>query len=203
MRGVGRTIWGQDAGDAGGNVTEQTSRPPLRDPYAPFALQLEWLANRYNPGYYLGGTIRPELRMAALGWHAKRLAGALAFFVGVEGLASAALLHVVARTLPDPWSLGFGVLNVLVGVRLWKAAGPQAPGAGDGDRAGLSEALRVAAMVVLGVVLMAAISIVTITAVAVAWAAARGNVGFVGAIAVLIAIVAVRRATRRPTRRCT
>jgi hypothetical protein len=96
--------------------------PTPQKPDDPFADQREWLNNRYNPGYFLGGTLRPELRLS-LGRRAKRVAGvlALASGVGVLGIG----VGVMASTgifVPDPWSLFVGPLSVLVGIKMWRSA---------------------------------------------------------------------------------
>lgn len=180
-------------------TSEQKGRPPLRYLDEPFEVQLEWLDNRYNPGYFLGGTIRPELRVASLGWHAKRFAGAFALCSGVTALAMSAVLLVATRVLPDPWSLGLGLLYVLVGVRMWRAAARQTPsptsrGAGEGI-----QCLRMGALAALGAVVAAAVGAAIVAGVAVAAAAARGQMALIAAIAVVIAVVAVRRAAGTPT----
>jgi uncharacterized membrane protein YfcA len=169
------------------------NRPLARDPNTPFADQLEWLANRYNPGYFLGGTIRPELRAASLGWHAKRVAGAFAISSGAMVLALASF-PLAARMPPDPWSLGLGLLSIVAGIRMWRAPAirPLRPNdSRPGDEGRLC--IRVAAMVVLGVILFSAISTVALAAIVVAAMVARGRAGLAAAIAVTIAVVAVRR----------
>ena len=181
-------------------MTEAKSPPPVQDPSAPFALQLEWLANRYNPGYFLGGTIRPELHMASLGWHAKRSAGVLAVATGVATLAPSALMLLASRMLPDPWSPGFGLLTVLAGVRLWRAAAPRATSAREEERPQGGKALRVAAMVVLGVLVLAIVGIVIFAVAVIAVAAAEGNAGVIAVVAVLIGLVARRKLERRGAR---
>jgi len=178
---------------------EQDQPLPLRYLDEPFADQLEWLDNRYNPGYFLGGTIRPELRVASLGWHAKRLAGAFALFSAVPSLVVAAVLLVVARMLPDPWSLGLGLLYVLTCVRMWRAAACQTPSP---ERRGAGEGIRcvwMGATAVLGAVVAAAVGTAIVVGVAVVAAVARGQIALIAAVAVVIAIAAVRRAARSPT----
>jgi hypothetical protein len=172
--------------------------PPLaRDPDKPFALQLEWLANRYNPGYFLGGVLRPELNVAALGWHAKRVASVLPFSAGMALLGTSLFVAVAAGVvLPDP-SVAFGLLQVLAGVKIWRAAAAQDA---SGGREGAGEArklLQAAAMVVLGVVVVSVLGIVAVAGLCVAVAVSRGQVGLGAAICVVIAIAAARRARRR------
>jgi hypothetical protein len=175
--------------------------PLARDPDEPFALQLEWLANRYNPGYFLGGTLRPELNVASLGWHAKRVAGVLPFSSGMALLGTSLFVAVAAGgVLPDP-SVAFGLLQVLAGVRIWRAAAAQDSRSG---REGAGEAMKLlqaATMVVLGVVLVSVVGIVALAGLCVAVAVSRGEAGLGAAICVIIAIAAARRARHRTTGR--
>jgi len=92
----------------------------------PFADQMEWLDHRYDPGHFLGGTLRPELRLS-LGTRAKRVAAVLAFGsgMGVIGL-TAGVNAAIGVTVADPYSLGFGGLSLLVGRKMWRAAGREA-----------------------------------------------------------------------------
>ena len=102
---------------------------PVR-PEDAFADQLEWLSHRYDPGYFLGGTLRPELRLS-LGVRAKRLAAVLALGKGLGALGI--LVGVwIASGIPfaDPWSLSSGGLSLLVARKMWTAAQADARGVG-------------------------------------------------------------------------
>ena len=166
-------------------MTQGQSEPPEFDPERPFALQLEWLANRYNPGHFLGGTIRPELRVASLGWHGKRIAGA---WVLIEG--SAAL----------PWSLPFGLLCVVAGIRMWKVATKPVPSRHIANPAEGRELRRAIALAGLGVGVVAVGSMLALAGVGMAMAVSRGNAVIGAAIFGVLAGFAATRLWRRPTR---
>ena len=91
----------------------------------PFADQLEWQDHRYDPGYFLGGTLRPELRLS-LGPRAKRVAAALAFGSGMGVIAFVATLTAEFGFVPEPYTPSLGVLNLLVGRKMWRAANREA-----------------------------------------------------------------------------
>jgi len=59
---------------------------PYRDPIANYT---EWVDNRHNPGYYLGGNLKPHLRKGALGPRARRKAGPLLGIMAVMTIAAA------------------------------------------------------------------------------------------------------------------
>ncbi len=170
-----------------------------RDPDAPFADQLEWLANRYNPGYFLGGTIRPELRVATLGRHAKRVAGALAFVSGAGMLALLALMVVVLRLPPDPLSTGLGVVYVLAGLRFFRAAAAETPSPWGAAPTEGRQALRAAVVALIGAALVGAVSVVLVVGLGAVLAVARENPGSTAAVAILIVIVVARRSAHGPT----
>jgi hypothetical protein len=102
--------------------------PTPLSPDDAFADQVEWLSHRYDLGYLLGGTIRPELRLS-FGVRAKRLAAALALGTSV-GIFSLLLTIWIGMGIPvaDPLSVGTGVLSFFVARRMWKAADADASG---------------------------------------------------------------------------
>jgi hypothetical protein len=177
---------------------EQTEAPEF-DPEEPFALQLEWLANRYNPGHFLGGTIRPELRVASLGWHGKRLAGALALITGFVVLLTSLAITVVGRLPPDPWSLGFGLLSVAAGIRMWKVAKKPVPSRHVTNPAEGRQLLRAFVLAGLGVGVVAVGSMLALAGVGIAMAVSRGNAAIGVAIFSVLAGFAAARLGRRPT----
>ncbi|MCU0241064.1 MAG: hypothetical protein MUF51_01420 [Vicinamibacteria bacterium] len=154
--------------------------------------QVEWLNNRYNPGYFLGGTLRPELRLATLGWHAKRVAGALALVSGV-GMLLLGVMLLVLYHVPDPWTLILGMLQFMAGIKILESAADQRPA---NDATGFVEeqaVRRIVGQMVLGVVLVAAISAAIVLAVAAIASIRTGAFGIVAAVSVLIAIILIRR----------
>ncbi len=94
-----------------------------RDPIADY---IEWTQNRYNPGYFLGGRIRPELRKARLSPRGRRLSAAL---LAIEGLMSLALSIGYIVTMSFSWegvpSVGFGVLYCSAAVTMFKPLEPR------------------------------------------------------------------------------
>jgi hypothetical protein len=172
---------------------------PPEQPEDPFFDQLEWLNNRYNPGYFLGGTLVPELRLS-LGRRAKRVAGLLAFTSGAGVTAVCVLMSVAFGAPPDPWSAALGVLNLLVGLKMWRSARSEASkeslDVGD-ERRQLGRALG---MVVLATLLVSSAAVTAVVIVAVAVALSGGATGIAAGLAVLAAIVALRgrRDSRNP-----
>src|SRR5574340_751775 len=181
-------------------MTQGESDAPEFDPEEPFALQLEWLANRYNPGHFLGGTICPELRVSSLGWHAKRVAAAMAFISGCATLGLSLAVTVVGRIPPDPWSLSFGGLSVVAGVKIWKTVReippwPEATNPEEGRKL-----LRAVALAGLGAGVVAAGSLLALCGVSVAMAVSRGDALIGAIIGVVLASFAATRMCRRRTR---
>jgi len=181
-------------------MTDAESEPPEFDPEEPFALQLEWLANRYNPGYFLGGRIRPELHVSSLGWHAKRNAAVVAFFFGLVSLATSFAETVFIRLPGDPWSLAFGLLSVAAGVRIWSAAGQLGPRPEYGDPGEGRQLLRAVGLAALAVVMLAIATAVALFGIGTAMAVANGNAVVGAAICAGVAMIAVLGLRRRPTR---
>jgi hypothetical protein len=176
------------------------SEAPAFDPEQPFALQLEWLANRYNPGHFLGGTICPELRVGSLGWHAKRVAGALALVSGSAALMTVVVIAIAGRLPPDPWSLGVGALSVAAGIKMWKVAKKPAPSRYVADPAEGRKLLRAVALAGLGAAVVAVGSMLALAAVGMAVAVSRGNPVIGVAMFAILAGLAAARQRRRPTR---
>ena len=69
----------------------EKAKPSPEGPEGPFADQVEWMTHSLDPGYYLGGRVRPELR-SSLGHGGKRVAAVLAFGSGVVLLSLAAFV---------------------------------------------------------------------------------------------------------------
>ena len=161
-----------------------------KDPFAPFADQLEWLNHRYDPGHFLGGTLRPELRLS-LGMRGKRTAAVLALGSGVGIIGPSALLVWPLGVPPDPFSLGLGVLNILVARRLWSAAAVQ----GKADVVEeASRSLRVVAVVGLATSVVVVSIVATVVLIGALTAMVKGQMAIAGVVAVLFAIAALRRA---------
>jgi hypothetical protein len=167
------------------------------DPEQPFALQLEWLANRYNPGYFLGGTIRPELRLASLGWHARRVAGVLALLSGAPLLLAVLVTAVVGRIPPDPWSLGFGLLSLTAGLRMWKVARTPTPSRHVASPAEGRKLLRALALAVLGAGVVVVGCALALLGVGMAMVVSRGSAVVGVAVFVVLAGFAAIRLRRR------
>jgi hypothetical protein len=180
-------------------MIEGQSEEPAFDPEKPFALQLEWLGNRYNPGHFLGGTICPELRVASLGWHAKRVAGALAIISGSAALMTVLVIAIAGRLPPDPWSLSVGALSVAAGTKIWKVAKKPAPSRYVASPAEGRKFLRAVALAGLGAGIMAVGSMLAVAGVGMAVAVSRGNPVIGVAILGILAGLAAARLRRRPT----
>jgi hypothetical protein len=164
------------------------------DPDDAFADQVEWLNHRYDPGYFLGGTLRPELRLS-LGANAKRVAGVLAFVSGLGILGILVGMWVASGYfVPEPWSLSSGILSLLVGRRMWKSAEM------DGTAGVLSlpeevrRFLRVVAMTSLGAGLIAVACLALLWLVGGLVSLFRGQVGIPTSIGILLITVFVHRA---------
>jgi hypothetical protein len=155
----------------------------------PFADQMEWLDHRYDPGHFLGGTLRPELRLS-LGARAKRAAAVLAFGSGAGVIALMATLTAEFGFVPEPYSLGLGALSLLVGRKMWRAANREAAldlpeETGRIYRVTLlaSLATAVVALSGLGVVLLAA----AVRAVM------KGHMAIAASAVLILVVVALRR----------
>jgi hypothetical protein len=165
-----------------------------RKPEDPFADQLEWLNNRYNPGYFLGGILRPEYRLS-LGSRAKRVAGVLLLASGTSLLGGAVLFMFAMGTfLTDPWALLLGPLSLLAGLKMWRSAGGPPDPTADPDA--VEQGKKIAP--VLGMVLLATIgaalaAAVVLAGVVVVNAVARGTVHVIAAAAILILLALSRR----------
>jgi hypothetical protein len=164
----------------------------------PFAVQVEWLDHRYDPGYFLGGTLRPELRLA-LGVRAKRLAAVLAAVEGLALLALAALTQIAAGVfMPDPFTSTVGLLSVLVGRRMWLAANADAKiGKLDVAEEGRRFS-QVLAMVAIATAVFSILAIAALAAVVSATLLSRGHAGTAAALSVLIIVVVLRAKGRYP-----
>lgn len=94
----------------------------------PIGNYIEWTHHRYDPGHYLGGTIKPELRKSSLGPRATRLSGMLLLGSGLGGL----VLTAFAGYSDGPGAaLGFGLyagLLVAAGVSMWRSSSPRRGG---------------------------------------------------------------------------
>ena len=93
-----------------------------RDPIADY---IEWTQNRYNPGYFLGGRIRPELRKARLSPRGRRLSAAL---LALQGLMSLTLSIGYLVAMSFSWegvpSVGYGILLCWAAVAMFKPLEP-------------------------------------------------------------------------------
>ncbi len=167
-------------------------------PEDPFADQLEWLEHRYDPGHFLGGTLRPELRLS-LGKRAKRVAAILAFLSGGV-LAVGALMTFQMGSAADPWAVMLAPLSLLVGIKMWMSARPEKPAIDvdpDPDTANEGRKIgQVMGMVALAALFAAALVVGLLVLVAGLVAVSRGAVDVVAGIFVLIAILAIRKRSR-------
>lgn len=156
----------------------------------PFADQMEWLDHRYDPGHFLGGTLRPELRLS-LGPRAKRVAAVLAFGSGVGIIALMATLNVATGApVADPYSLGFGGLSLLVGRKMWRAAGREA--ALDLPEE-TGRIYRVALLAGLATALVAIGGFAAVLLVAAVKAVMKGHMAIAASIVLILVAVALRR----------
>jgi hypothetical protein len=156
----------------------------------PFADQMEWLDHRYDPGHFLGGTLRPELRLS-LGTRAKRAAAVLAFAsgVGVIGLM-AAINAAMGVPVPDPYSLGFGGLSLLVGRKLWRAAGREAALDVPQETGRIYRVFLLASLATVVVALSGLAAVLLVAAVA---AVRRGHMAIAASAVLILVVVALRR----------
>src|SRR5262245_55795964 len=124
--------------------------PKTEDPEEPFANQLEWQRHRYDPGHFLGGTLRPEYRLS-LGARAKRVAAILSLARGIGLLGRLTVMSIgYGMFLPDPFSLFLGGLTLLVGIKMWTSARAE-PAGEDLDVAETRQNIgRVAGIVLVG-----------------------------------------------------
>lgn len=158
-------------------------------PEGPFADQLEWLDHRYDPGHFLGGTLRPELRLS-LGRRAKRAAAVLAFGAGAATIALMATLTITMGFIPEPYSWGFGVLSLLVARRMWTAADRE----GALDLPDEKERLyRVTLLVCLATVLVALGGLAAVLLAAAVAAMMKGHMGILASVVLLLVAGALRR----------
>jgi hypothetical protein len=167
--------------------------PKALRPEDAFADQIEWLSHRYDPGYFLGGTIRPELRVS-LGARAKRVAGVFAFASGLGILGTLVAVSIaVGMALPDPWSLSVGVLSLLAGVKLWRTAGADSGTTRVDVGAEAKRLSQAASLTSLGAVIIALASIALVTLVAAVASLLRGQVGLPVGAGVLLAMWLLHR----------
>ena len=156
----------------------------------PFADQLEWQDHRYDPGYFLGGTLRPELRLS-LGPRAKRVAAALAFGSGTGVIALMATVSAAMGVpVPDPLSLGFGGLSLLVGRKMWRAAGRQAALDLPAETCWI---YRVALLASLATALVALGGLAAVLLVAAVKAVMKGHMAIAASVVLILVAVALRR----------
>ena len=168
--------------------------PTGLEPEDAFADQVEWLNHRYDPGYFLGGTLRPELRLS-LGANAKRVAGVLAFVWGLGILGILVGMWVASGCfVPEPWSLSSGILSLLVGRRMWTSART----GGAAERLNLPEEVRrffrVVTMTLLGAGLIAVVCLAMLWLVGGLVSLFRGQVGIPTSIGILLITVFLHRA---------
>jgi hypothetical protein len=162
----------------------------------PFANQMEWLDHRYDPGYFLGGTLRPELRLS-LGPRAKRVAAILAFGSGAGIIALMATVNAAMDVpVPDPYSLGFGGLSLLVGRKMWRAAGRE--GALDLPEE-TGRLYRVALMAGLATALVAIGGFAAVLLAAAVKAVMKGHMAIAASLVLILVAVALRRRGRLPS----
>jgi hypothetical protein len=156
----------------------------------PFADQMEWLDHRYDPGHFLGGTLRPELRLS-LGTRAKRVAAVLAFGSGAGVISLMATVNAAMGVpVPDPYSLGFGGLSLLVGRKLWRAAGREA--ALDLPEE-TGRIYRVALLASLATAVVALSSLAVVLLVAAVRAVMKGHMAITASAVLILLLVALRR----------
>lgn len=163
-------------------------------PDEPFAQQLEWLNHRYDPGYYLGGNLRPELRFS-MGPRAKRVAALLALGPLVGWLSISFWAAVATgQFVPEPFSFIAALFHLQVGRRLWGSAGAEAPldRIGEGRRL-----LRASGMTVLATAVAVLIGFGLLIVVGAVTALSLGH-GEIAALLCLIASAAAVRYAARP-----
>lgn len=162
----------------------------------PFADQLEWQDHRYDPGYFLGGTLRPELRLS-LGPRAKRVAAVLAFGSGLGVIGFMATANAAFGVpVPDPYSLGFGGLSLLVGRKMWRAAGRE----GSLDLPEETGRLyRVALMASLATALVAIGGFAAVLLVAAVKAVMKGHMAIAASFVLILMAAALRRRGKLPS----
>ena len=156
----------------------------------PFADQLEWQDHRYDPGYFLGGTLRPELRLS-LGPRAKRVAAALAFGSGMGVIGFMATVNAAMDVpVPDPYSMGFGGLSLLVGRKMWRAAGREAALDLPAEKGWI---YRVVLLASLATALVAIGGLAAVLLVAAVKAVMKGHMGIAAGVVLILVAVALRR----------
>jgi hypothetical protein len=160
----------------------------LEHPEQPFADQLEWLRHRYDPGYFLGGTLRPELRLW-LGPRAKRAAAVLALGWGA-GAAALFLAGLLSLGVRDPLSFAFAVVSLHVARKLWRSAAADRPVDTAAEAGSIRRGL---VMVLLATGMAAVIGLAVFAALVLATAALRGHAGIAAAIFVAVAVAATWR----------
>ena len=156
----------------------------------PFADQMEWLDHRYDPGYFLGGTLRPELRLS-LGARAKRVAAILAFGTGAGIIVLMATLNVATGVpAPDPYSLGLGGLSLLVGRKMWRSAGQDAALDVPAETGRIYRVLLMASLATAVVALSGLAAVLLVAAVI---AVKRGHMGIAASVVLILVALALRR----------
>jgi hypothetical protein len=165
--------------------------PPT--PESIFHDQLEWLSHRYDPGHYLGGTIRPELRLS-LGVKAKRVAAALALVSALAALGLLLTSWIASRAfVPEPWSLSLGVLGILVARRLWTSAATDGVSSTEAIADGMGRLVRVVGMTLLAAFCVALGVLALILLYGGVVALFRGQTGVATAASLLLALALLHR----------
>lgn len=165
----------------------------MKDPEEPFADQLEWQRHRYDPGHFLGGTLRPEYR-PSLGIRAKRVVAVMLVAQGLAFLGNLVASSLVAGFLiPDPWTSSLGVISIAGGVKVWRSASRVVPPTREEANEAAGRLYRVAAMVLLAGLFTSLLVLLLVGVVGVLAAALKGYVGFVAALGVLVAVALLIR----------
>ena len=168
----------------------------IEGPDGPFGLQVEWLNHRYDPGYFLGGTLRPELR-STLGSHGKGFAAVWAFSSGAALLGVTLLVAAAMRTpFLGPLILASALLRLQVGRRMWRAANANAPGGALDKMACAARLCQVAWMALVGGAFFVLAALATLGSLVVATLAVRGRADIIALVAVVVVVV-IQYRTRR------
>ena len=90
---------------------------------------IEWSEHRLNPGHYLGGTIKPDLRKASLGPRARRRSGIMLVLSSLSGLVILPMLlgsqNPLSATIYTRFEVAaiaaFSLLTAIAGVKMFRA----------------------------------------------------------------------------------
>ncbi len=104
-------------------VAEPAKDGEDENPEPAWADYAEWTANRYNPGYYLGGTLVPHLRKSRLSLRARRMSAGL---LAIQGTLQLLVTYGMWRSMDIDWwaavaSAAFGVLLCTAAVVMYRS----------------------------------------------------------------------------------